>query len=120
MDSLAPPGPFEDAHVGTAAFASPANEPSALGSTPNSPSELKLQRQLNQPWRLRLENVVKRRRAYIAIGQPEIRMVQQIKELRPELELFSLRHCNVLECRKVPIRVTGTLGDVAACRAELL
>ncbi len=47
-------------------------------------------------------------------------MIQEVEEFRPELNFRGLRHANVLEQREVPIRVSRTLGDVAARRTELL
>ena len=92
-----------------------------LGRRPSSlPSELELQCQLDQARRLCLENGVKGWRTLVTVGQPEVGVVQNIKELRTELKLFSFAHSNVLECRKVPIGVTGALRDVAACGPELL
>ncbi len=70
---------------------------------------------------LGLKDVVERlRRADIARGQAEVWMVQEIEELRPELEFLGFRHANILEGREVPIHVTRPFGDVAAFRAELL
>src|SRR5665811_2133172 len=50
----------------------------------------------------------------------EIRVVQEIKKLRPELKFLALGDANVLERREIPIGITRPLRDVASRRPELL
>src|ERR1700675_5186463 len=47
-------------------------------------------------------------------------MVQHIKQLATELNLFRFCQPNVLECREVPVHVSRTLDCVAAFVPELL
>src|SRR5579872_4809574 len=83
-------------------------------------SELELQGQLNQPGRLGGQNLVECWRTDVAVGQPEVSVIQEVKELGAELELLSFGHGNVLEGGEIPVGVSGALGDIAACSPELL
>src|SRR5436305_11798168 len=69
---------------------------------------------------LDLQNMVERWRTDVAIRQAEVRVVQEIEELRAKLKLLSLRDTDVLEGGEVPIEVSGPLRYVAASRSELL
>ena len=44
-----------------------------------------LQRELHLAWRFRLKDMVERWRTDVAVGQPEVRAVQDVKQLRAEL-----------------------------------
>ena len=61
-----------------------------------------LQRELHQAWRLRRKNVVECRRTDVAVRQPEIRVVQDIEQFRAELQLFRLRHFEILAAQRSP------------------
>ena len=82
--------------------------------------EQELQRQLNYPWAHVRMNFPKGRRTDVAVRQPKICVVQKIEELSPELEFLRLCNSNVLECRKVPVHVSGALHHVAALVSEHL
>src|SRR5215813_4887161 len=82
--------------------------------------EQELQRELNQPWRLRRLNVVEGRRTDITIRQPEVRVVQDVEKLRPELERFVLGYPDILERREIPVLEGRSDRDVSSLRAELL
>ena len=56
-----------------------------------------LQRKLHLARRPRREDMVECRRTDVAVGQPEVRVIQEIEELRPELEFLSFGYWNVLE-----------------------
>src|SRR5512141_40902 len=49
-----------------------------------------LQPELNQAWSLRCQDVIERRRTDVAVRQPEVRMIQDVKELGAELKLSML------------------------------
>ena len=50
--------------------------------------EHELQRKLHLARSLRLKDMVERRRTDVTVRQPEIRPVQEVKQLRAELQLF--------------------------------
>src|SRR5215467_4140242 len=82
--------------------------------------EHELHSELDQSWRFGRQDLVEGRRTDVAIGQAEIRVVQEVEKLSTELEFFALSHGDIFEQREIPIRVAGTLRDVSACGAELL
>ena len=84
------------------------------------PSELEFQSQLNQPRRLSRQDIVEGWRTDVAVWQAEIRMVQEIEELRPELEFLTFGNWDVLEGREVPVSISRPLSNIAAGSAELL
>lgn len=51
-------------------------------------AELELQRQLNQLWRLRRQNLVEGWRTDVAVGKAEILVVQEVKELSAQLKFL--------------------------------
>ena len=51
-------------------------------------SKIKLQRKLDQPWGLSLQNLIESLRIHVAVGIMEIRVVQDVKELCPELDVL--------------------------------
>jgi hypothetical protein len=79
-----------------------------------------LERQLNFPGWLGRQNFVKSPRAYIAVWQPKVRVIQEIEKFCPELQLLGFRNPYVLECREIPIRISRPLRDVSSCGPELL
>src|SRR5216684_3007493 len=92
-------------------------------STPKcSPTSLKqeFQGQLDLSCWLRRLNAIEGRRTYVAVRQAEIRVIQDVEELRAELEFLGLPNRDVFERREVPIRISRPLRDVAAGRAKLL
>src|ERR1035441_10953374 len=60
-------------------------------------SKRKLQGQLDQTRRQGRKDLVKSRRTDVAVGQSEIRVVEEIEKLSAELKLLALSHTNVLE-----------------------
>ena len=60
-------------------------------------SKIKLQRQLDQPRGLGLQNLVEGLGVHVAVGNMEIRMIQDVEELRPELKFLRLCDADVLE-----------------------
>jgi len=46
---------------------------------------------------LRCENLIESWGTDVAVGQPEIRVIQKIEELSPELKPLALGNANVLE-----------------------
>lgn len=77
--------------------------------------EQEFQRELNLPCRLRRLDLIESGRTDVAVGQPEIGVIEDVKEFRAELKFFRFSHANVFDCRKIPVRVTGAFCDVAAC-----
>ena len=78
------------------------------------------QRQLDLPCRLCGLDLIKGWRADVAVGQPEISVVQEVEEFCTELNLFRFHDVNILEYREIPIGIAWPDGDIAACIAELL
>ena len=60
-------------------------------------SESKLQGKLDEARRQRRKNLIEGWRTDVAVGQAEIRVVQNIEELSAELKLLALGYANVLE-----------------------
>ena len=94
----------------------------AITQSSNScaPSKEKLQRQLDHPGTEVGLDLSEIGRTDVAIGQPEISMVQEIEKLSPELKFFSLCHLNILERGKIPIHVSRPLHDIVALVTEYL
>lgn len=81
------------------------------------PSELEFQPQLNQPWRLRCQNLVEGWRTDVAVEQGEVRVVQEVEELGAEGDPLPSAAVMFLQAEKS--HVAGSLSDVASGRAEL-
>src|ERR1700722_12597801 len=81
--------------------------------------EEELQRQLDRSTRLRLGDLSKRRRADVVVGQAEVRVIEEVKELRAELEALRFTDRDVLEQREVPFLERRRGHDVAAGVSEL-
>ena len=63
--------------------------PHPLQHTPYTlPSKIKLQCKLDQSRRLSRQNLVEGWRTDVAIGQAEIGVIEDVEELRPELEFL--------------------------------
>src|ERR1700722_9658829 len=86
-----------------------------------APENLKqeLQRQLNNTARLCFGDLSKRRRTYVVVRQPKVRVVEDVEELRAELDAFRLPNRDVLEQREVPLLQRRSGQDVTARVAEL-
>src|SRR3984957_2462725 len=78
-----------------------------------------LQRKLHLARSLRLKDMVERWRTDVAVGQPEVRAVQDVKQLCTELELLRFCHFEILERSEVPVGISRTDIHVAAFRAKL-
>src|SRR6267154_1610101 len=78
------------------------------------------QRQLDLPCRLCGLDFIKGWRTDVAVGLPEIGVIQDVEEFCPELKLVRLHDVNILEHRKIPIGISGPFSYVAASCAELL
>src|SRR6202041_2269465 len=63
--------------------------------------------------------MVEGRRTDVTVGQPEIRAVQDVKQLRAELQLFRFCHLEILKRREVPVGITRADIHVAAFGAKL-
>ena len=59
--------------------------------------EAEFQRQLHQSGRLGFQNLIESWRIHVAVGKTEIRMVQEVEELRSKLQLLRFRHPDILE-----------------------
>src|SRR5690242_8158414 len=81
--------------------------------------EQELQRQLNDSTRQSLVDLAKRRRADVVVREPEIRVVNDVKELRSELEAHGFAYRDILEQREIPLLKRRPGHDVAARVAEL-
>jgi hypothetical protein len=63
--------------------------------------------------------MVERRRTDITVGQPEIRAVQDVKQLRAELQLFRFGHLEIFKRCEVPVGLTPADIHVAPPGATL-
>src|SRR5579859_1789478 len=77
------------------------------------------QRKLYLARSLGRQDVVECRRTNIAIRQPEIRAIQNVEQLRTELELLRFGDSEILESGEVPFGIARSEIYVAAFRAEL-
>src|SRR5271156_4096970 len=82
-------------------------------------SEIEFQGQLHEPPWQRFRNLSKIRRTYVVVRQTEVRVIEDVEELRTELQALGFANGNVLEGREVPLLQAGALHDVAAFVAEL-
>src|SRR5579884_13965 len=78
-----------------------------------------LQRELYLARSFRFEDMVEGRRTDIRVGQSEVRAVQDIKQLRSELELRRFCHLEILQGSEIPVSITRSDIHVAAFRAKL-
>src|SRR5580698_2054949 len=90
-----------------------------LTGSPTRSLKQELQRKLHLARRLRRKDMVERRRTDVAVGQPEIRAVQEVKQLRAELELFQFGQLEILKRCEIPVCISWTEIDVAALGAKL-
>src|SRR5580693_5013874 len=58
-------------------------------------------------------------RTDVVVRQPEVSVVENVEELRAELQALGLANRNVLECGEIPLFEAGSFDDVAAFIAEL-
>src|SRR5690242_1502334 len=78
-----------------------------------------LQRKLHLSRNLRRKNMVEGGRTYVAVWQSEVRAVQDVEQLRAELELRRLCHLEILKAGKVPVSIGRAGIHIAAFRAKL-
>ena len=69
------------------------------------PLEEELKCELYQPGRFCLQNLIESRRADIAVGQMEIGVIQNVEQLRPELQGLGFRQPNILGRAKILIGI---------------
>src|SRR5208283_660743 len=81
--------------------------------------EDELDRQLQQSRRPRLQDLTERGGLQVVLGQTEIRMVQQVEALRPELHAPGLADVEVPEQRKIDVFDSRTADHIAALVTEL-
>src|SRR5215468_278463 len=86
----------------------------ARGAVPKQISKQKLQSELNASRAVCRNESAEGRRADEVIRQPEVRMVEEIEELRAELDGRGLLYSGVLDQREVDVFVTRPVQDVAA------
>ena len=79
----------------------------------------KLQRKLHLARSPGREDVVECRRTDVAVGQLEVCAIQDVKQLRAELELFRFSDFEVLKSAEVPVGIGRTDIYVAAFGAKL-
>src|SRR5690242_3011139 len=77
-------------------------------------SKQQFEAELEVARRLRGTHPSKRRRSQEEIGKIEVRVVQQVEGLQPELHPHGLGECEILQKRNVDILQAGTGHDVAA------
>ena len=81
--------------------------------------EHELQRKLHLARSPRRKDMVECRRTDVAVRQKEVRAVQDVKQLRAELELLRFGHFEILKGGEVPVGIPRTDIHVAAFRAKL-
>src|SRR5580698_6378369 len=79
----------------------------------------KLQRKLHLARSLCRKDMVECWRTDVAVGQIEVRAVQDVKHLRAELELLRFSHPEIPKGGEVPVGISRAGIHVAAFRAEL-
>ena len=65
------------------------------------------------------KDMVECRRTDVAVRQKEVRAVQDVKQLRAELEMLRFGHFEILKGGEVPVGISRTDIHVAAFRAKL-
>src|SRR6185503_3529119 len=81
--------------------------------------EHELQRKLHLPRIFSCEDMIEARRTDIAVGQPEVSTVEEIKQLCSELELLRFRHFEVFERCEIPVRVCRPIIHVTTFCSKL-
>src|SRR5580698_6151338 len=90
-----------------------------LTGSPTRSLKQELQRKLHLARRLRRKDMVERRRTDVAVGQPEIGAVQEVKQLRAELQLFRFGYLEVLKRCKVTVSISRADIHIASLGAKL-
>ena len=81
-------GPSTALRAGSGCRAGILPAPSGRRDAGATRSEGKFQGELDQPWGLSLKNLIESWRADIAVRETEIRMIEDVEELSPELEVL--------------------------------
>ncbi len=90
------------------------NESSQLANCVDRVLKQQLQRKLDLSRRIRRANRPKGRVCRLRIGHSEICVIQQIKELRTELQVDAFANQKVLVSRKIPLLETGRAEGIPA------